>query len=187
MESKKARGLVFMATSIDGFVARKDHSLDWLMKYPDDGNDKSYEEFIANIDVLVMGSGSFKTVLKFDPWPYTIPVLVMSHSLSQKDIPEALIGKVEVTRLDPIQLMESLFKQGNKNAYVDGGKLVQSFISDGLIEEMTITQIPILIGEGIRLFGDIKEDIDLELLNSRAYGAGFVQNHYRLKTTVRKV
>ncbi len=180
MKRKLTRGHVFIAASADGFVARKDHSLDWLMKQSDDPENKSYENFIANIDVIVMGSGSYKTVLGFDAWPYEIPVMVMSNTLTPADIPARLEGKVELTNLAPTALMEVLYLKDYKHAYVDGGKLVQSFIREGLVEDMTITLIPILIGDGIRLFGDIKDDIDLELIKSYSYNAGFVQNHYRL-------
>ncbi len=180
MSVEIARGHVFIATSIDGFVAKKDHSLDWLIKQPEDSENKSYDEFKATIDVLVMGSGSFKTILGFGFWPYEVPVKVMSTSMTQKDIPADLKGKVEIINQAPKAVMAALFQEGYKNAYIDGGRLVQSFINEGLIEDMTLTLIPILLGEGISLFGPIKEDIDLELIESIAHRTGFVQNHYRL-------
>jgi len=173
-------GHVFMATSLDGFVARKDHSLDWLMKQPTKAEDSGYDEFMASVDGLVMGSGSFRTVLGFDPWPYEKPVVVMSSSLTNADVPSQLEGKVEITQLGPNELMGSLEEKGWKRAYVDGGKIVQSFIKAGLVADMTITIIPILIGDGLRLFGDIDHDIDLELGSSHAFDSGAVSNHYKL-------
>jgi dihydrofolate reductase len=173
-------GHVFMATSLDGFVARKDHSLDWLMKQNTDGEDHGFDDFMASVDGLIMGSGSFKTVLAFESWPYQKPVIVMSHSLVENDIPAELESKVRLTQLSPQELILSLVKEGWKRAYVDGGKLVQSFIRAGLVQDMTITSVPVLIGEGVRLFGSIDDDIDLELIGSKSFNSGLVQNHYRL-------
>lgn len=180
MEDTYANGYVFMASSLDGFVARQDNSLDWLMKYGIDENDTSFEEFTKNIDVLVMGSGTFKTVLGFEQWPYKMPVYVMSRRLTQDDVPEALQNQVTIKALNPKELMLFLYKKGLNNAYIDGGKLVQSFINDGLIKEITLTQIPILIGQGKRLFGEIDTDIDLELITSKPMKFGFIQNHYQV-------
>jgi len=180
MKTKLTGGYVFMAASLDGFVARENHSLDWLMKYDTSGEDHGYKAFIKTIDVLVMGSGSYKTVLSFDSWPYEMHVFVMSRTLSQKDIPEALKNKVTITNLTPRNLMDFLYSEGMEKAYVDGGKLVQSFISDGLIDEITITHIPILIGTGKRLFGSITEDVDLDLVSSKILKPGFVQSFYKV-------
>lgn len=183
MEDRYANGYVFMASSLDGFVARQDNSLDWLMKYGVDENDNSFVEFTKNIDVLVMGSGTFKTVLGFEQWPYKMPVYVMSRSLTQDDIPEALQNQVSINALNPKELMLFLYKKGLNNAYIDGGKLVQSFMNDGLIKEITLTQIPILIGQGKRLFGELDNDIDLELITSKPMKFGFIQNHYQVLNT----
>lgn len=180
MKGKYANGYVFMASSLDGFVARQDNSLDWLMKYGVDENDNSFEEFTKNIDVLVMGSGTFKTVLGFDQWPYKMPTYVMSRTLTQGDVPKSLQDKVTIKDLSPNELMQFLFQKDLKKVYVDGGKLVQSFINNGLINEITLTQIPILIGKGKRLFDETEGDIDLELINSKQMKFGFVQNHYRV-------
>ncbi len=173
-------GHVFIATSLDGFVAREDRSLDWLMKQNTGDEDQGYSDFIASVDGLVMGRGSYQTVLTFDKWPYEIPVVVMSSTLTQKDIPNDLTDKVRITALEPRELMKSLKSEGWKHAYVDGGKVVRSFIKAGLIEDIIITTIPILIGDGIRLFGELDSDIDLTLLESRSFQSGLVQNHYRL-------
>ncbi|WP_412564107.1 dihydrofolate reductase family protein [Thalassobius sp. MITS945101] len=172
-------GHVFIATSLDGFVARDDHTLDWLMKQPQPADDDGgYAAHMAEMDGLVMGAGSFRTVLGFGQWPYEKPVVVMSRSLAEADIPEDLRDKVRLSRLSPRDLMQDLFAQGWKRAYVDGGQLVQSFLRDGLIAEMKITLIPILLGSGIRLFGPLEADIDLELIGSRPIGDAMQQMHY---------
>ena len=178
MNNKHPKGYVFMATSLDGFVAREDNSLDWLMKYGVDESDNSFEEFTKTIDVLVMGSGTFKTVLGFNQWPYQMHTYVISRTLTQNDVPEDLQNKVTIKNLNPEELMKLLYDNGHKKVYVDGGKLVQSFLNKGLITEITLTQIPILIGKGKRIFGEMENDIDLELVSTKPMKFGFVQNHY---------
>jgi len=173
-------GHVFIATSLDGFVARTDHTMDWLNRQIIEGEDHGFEKFMGSVDGLVMGSGSFKNVLTFGDWPYQKHVKVMSQSLNESDIPADLNGKVSLTRLSPKELMSALNKEGWKRAYVDGGQLVQSFIREGLIEDVTLTLVPILIGSGLRLFGEVDRDIDLQLRHSLAFGSGMVQNHYKL-------
>ncbi|WP_024769352.1 dihydrofolate reductase family protein [Aquimarina macrocephali] len=184
MKDKCAIGYVFMASSLDGFVARQDNSLDWLMKYGIDENDNSFEKFTKNMDVLVMGSGTYKTVLGFGQWPYKMPVYVMSRTLTQENVPESLQASVTINSLDPKKLMQFLYEEGLRKVYVDGGKLVQSFISNGLVSEITLTQIPILIGKGKRLFGEIESDIDLELMSCKPMKFGFIQNHYKVLNNV---
>ncbi|WP_417795772.1 dihydrofolate reductase family protein [Terasakiella pusilla] len=172
-------GHIFIATSLDGFIARTDHQLDWLIKQPSEAEDHGYEAFISNMDGLIMGRGSFETLLSFNEWPYKKPTIVMSKSLTPDQIPKKLRGKVTLTRQKPEELMEDL---AWSKAYIDGGKVIQSFINAGLIEDMIITTVPILIGDGISLFGSIERDIDLKLISSNAFKSGMVQNHYQLLT-----
>jgi dihydrofolate reductase len=177
----KITGHVFMAMSLDGFVARKDNNLDWLMKYDTEGENTGYDGFVENIDVIVMGSGSFKNVLSFGgEWPYKNPVMVMSHSMTTENIPEKLRTIVEITTLAPKELMDSLSEKKFERAYIDGGLVVQSFIRAGLIKDIVVTVIPILLGSGKRLFGEIETDIDLKLCSSQTFNCGFVQTHYQL-------
>lgn len=173
-------GHVFIAISLDGCVARKDHRLDWLFKWDTEGEDHDFEVFMDSVDGIIMGRGSYENVLNFGEWPYSKPVVVMSKSLSQEDIPEKLEGKVRLVDLDPLELMESLQREGWSRAYVDGGKVVQSFIRDGLIKDFILVTVPILIGDGIRLFGDIDSDIVLELTDLKSFKSGFVQAQYRV-------
>lgn len=173
-------GHVYIATSLDGFIARRDHRIDWLMKQGIEGEDHGYEAFMDSVDGLVMGRGSFLNVLSFGDWPYRKPVVVMSRSLGESDIPEALRDKVRLSTQTPHELMASLQKAGWQRAYIDGGQLVQSFIRKGLIDDIILTTIPILIGDGIRLFGAVEQDIDLHLLSSTSFPSGLVQSHYKL-------
>ncbi|WP_170765490.1 dihydrofolate reductase family protein [Ruegeria lacuscaerulensis] len=174
-------GHIMMAMSLDGFVARPDHALDWLNKRATQDEDHGFAEFQGRMDAIVMGSGSFRTVLGFGEWPYTIPCIVMSRTMTDEDIPEDLRGKVEVTTLAPKSLLDSLEKRGLKQAYVDGGAIIRSFIQAGLIEDMKISIVPILLGDGIRIFGSNDTDIDLELVSSIAFPSGLVDLEYKVK------
>lgn len=173
-------GHIFMAMSLDGFVAREDFGLDWLMKQKVDGEDHGYEPFIDSVDGLVMGSGSFRTALTFDAWPYEKPVVVLSKTLKTKDIPSALRHKVSIREQSPQEVMASLAEQGWKRVYVDGGKIIQSFLREGLIDDMVVTIIPILIGAGKRMFGPLDADIDLHLLEETPFPSGLVTLKYRI-------
>ena len=173
-------GHVFIATSLDGFIARKNNELDWLPQEKVEDEDTGFEKFMDSVDGLVMGSGTFKTVLSFGDWPYTKPVVVLSNSLSQEDIPSELSGKVRISNLAPEEIVKELEKEGWMRTYVDGGLVVQSFIRAGLIEDIIVTIIPVLIGEGRSLFGSLEKDIQLKLIRSQAFGSGMVQNHYQI-------
>jgi dihydrofolate reductase len=173
-------GHVFMAMSLDGFVAREDNSLDWLMKQGAEGEDTGFAEFEASNDCIIMGSESFRTILGFDDWVYTKPAIVMSSTMTKDDIPKRLDGKVTITELAPADLMQSLHAKGWNRAYVDGGKVVQSFLREGLIADLVVTIALILVGRGKRLFGETVGDIDLQLVDSKAFGSGLVSNTYRV-------
>ncbi len=174
-------GHVFIATSLDGFIARKDHALDWLPQEKIEGEDLGYETFISSIDGLIMGRGTFEKVLTFGDWPYQKPVIVLSKTLTQDAIPDELEGKVRLSQLTPREIMQSLNQEGWKRAYVDGGQIVQSFLKEGLIDDIVVTLIPILIGEGIRLFGKTDSDVNLKLVASQAFPlSGMVQNQYKV-------
>ncbi len=174
-------GHMMMAVSLDGFVARPDHSLDWLMKQNTEGEDHGFAEFQASVDAIVMGSGSYKTVLGFGEWPYEKPVIVLSRSLQQKDVPPHLNGKVEISNLDPKALMDEVDRRGFRRVYVDGGAVIQSFLRDGLIADMKVTLVPILIGSGIKLFGELDADIDLKLVSVHKFNSGLVDLVYQVR------
>ncbi len=173
-------GHVFIATSLDGFIARKSGELDWLMKQATKGEDHGYDAFMASVDGLVMGRGSLEKVLTFDDWPYTKPVVVLSQTLTEQSIPDELSEKVRVAQLDPPGVMKMLGERGWTRVYVDGGQVVQSFLRHGLIADMTLTRVPILIGNGLPLFGALDHDIDLEHIETRTFSSGLVTSRYRV-------
>jgi dihydrofolate reductase len=177
------RASVFIATSLDGFIARENGDLDWLTgdsgSESEGGEDYGYQDHWAAIDTLVLGRHSFETVLGFGQWPYAGKRVVVLSS-RQFAIPEELQGKIEVFGGPAQEVAEALANSGSKHLYVDGGKTIQAFLRAGLIQELIITVIPVLIGEGIPLFGPLEKDIKLELLQSQTYESGFVQHRYRV-------
>ncbi len=173
-------GHVFIAASLDGFIARSDGDLDWLMKFDTDGEDHGFDAMLASVEGLIMGRGTFEKVLSLGEWPYTKPVIVLSRSLKQSDLPDHLRGKVRLSDAAPKILMEQLDGEGWKRAYVDGGKVIQSFLREGLIADMLVTRVPVLIGEGLPLFGAVPQDISLRHLETKAFPSGLVSSKYRI-------
>jgi dihydrofolate reductase len=171
---------VFIATSLDGFIARADGDIAWLLQRDDPTEDHGYTDFIANKDLIVMGRGCYEKILTMGDWFYDRPVLVLSRQLAGTPIPEALRGKVRFCSRTPRELMADLAAEGVRRIYVDGGQLVQSFLREGLIADMTITTVPVLIGAGRSLFGALPQDIGLALESSRSFPSGLVQSTYRV-------
>ncbi|MGL5942967.1 MAG: dihydrofolate reductase family protein [Waterburya sp.] len=172
---------VYIATSIDGFIARENGDIDWLPGVGDveSGEDYGYQEFINSVDALVMGRNTYESVLSFDSWFYgTKPVFVLS---SQKvDIPSDIARTVESICASPREVVRRLSERGFKHLYIDGGKTIQKFLSEGLIQELIITQVPILIGKGIPLFSSLSHDVRLHHLETRQFKNGLVQSKYEV-------
>lgn len=175
---------VFLATSLDGYIARPDGSLNWLDQMNTlipSGEDCGFAQFFGSTDVLVMGRGTFEEALEFPEWPYgTRAVIVMTSQGSALSIPKALQSSVHASSETPASLLKRLHREGFKHVYLDGGRLVQSFLREGLVNELTITVIPILIGAGRRPFGETNQDIPLHLVRSRVFDFGYVQLTYAL-------
>uniref|UniRef100_Q470A8 Bifunctional deaminase-reductase, C-terminal n=2 Tax=Burkholderiaceae TaxID=119060 RepID=Q470A8_CUPPJ len=173
-------GHVFIATSLDGYIARADGDIGWLLERDDPAEDHGYAEFIADKDMIVMGRGSFEKVLTMGPWAYDRPVLVLSRQLAGKPVPEPLQGKVRFSDCAPRDAMAELAAEGAHRVYVDGGQVVQSFLREGLITDLVVTTVPVLIGTGRPLFGALPRDVDLALESSRHFPSGLVQSKYRV-------
>lgn len=150
------------------------------MERDDAAEDHGYADFIIDKDVIVMGRGSYEKIVSFDIWPYDLPVVVLSKQLTGTPMPDSLQGKVRFSNLSPLQTMEELARQNVRKVYVDGGQLVQSFLRNGLIEDMVITTVPVLIGAGKSLFGTLPQDLNLALVSSRSFPSGLVQSTYRI-------
>ncbi|WBV43547.1 dihydrofolate reductase family protein [Pseudoroseomonas cervicalis] len=174
-------GHVFIATSLDGFIAREDGDIAWLLSRDDPAEDHGYEDFIRDIDALVMGRGSYEAVCALGEWPYDRPVLVLSRRLAGTPVPPALAGRVRFADLAPREAMRQLAAEGKRRVYVDGGQVVQAFLREGLVEDLVITRIPVLLGTGRPLFGPTGGgDIALAHLGTKAFPSGLVQSRYRV-------
>jgi dihydrofolate reductase len=181
---------VFIATSLDGFIARTDGDINWL----DDGQQKGggesgeadenivdhgYHDFIETVDFLVMGRNSYEKVLSFGvAWPYKKPVVVLTQR--PLDIPDELATCVEAMSGSPAEIIARLGKRGAQHLYIDGGKTIQTFLNAGLIQRLVITCIPILLGDGIPLFGPLSNDVRLRHVATRTFEGGLVQSEYEV-------
>ena len=165
---------VFIATSLDGFIARVNGELDWLPA--GGGEEHGYEAFIATVDALVIGRKTYETVLGFDTWPYDVkPVYVLStHTLAPAP-PGAAVERLSGA---PAEIVAQLSARGIGHVYVDGGITIQGFLQAGLIQRLIITRIPVLLGAGIPLFGPLVRDINLRHVGTRQYASGLVQSEY---------
>ena len=168
----------YIAASLDGFIARKNGDLNWLPAGEAGGVDFGYAEFMSTIDHVVMGRNTFEKVLTFGAWRYDKKVIVLTSS--DLTIPPELADKVEILHLSPHELSREMERRGAKNIYLDGGVTIQRFLRESLVDEMTITTIPILLGEGLPLFGTLEKDVRLELVKSQSFKNGFVQNKYNV-------
>jgi dihydrofolate reductase len=176
------KGEVFIATSLDGFIARRGGGIDWLRPDADGaGEDYGYQEFFDGVDALVMGRNTFDLVLGFGEWHYgRKPVVVLTNR--EIELP-VFAGDVRVMRGAPVDVANTLAEQGFRHLYVDGGRVVQAFLRAGLIHRMTITRVPLLIGEGIPLFGSLPHDVPLRHVETRAFPSGYVQSVYDVPTS----
>jgi len=171
---------IYIATSIDGYIAREDGSIDWLMDLPNpEKSDYGFSEFLKRMDGIIIGRKTFETVLGFNPWPYTKPVFVLSTTL--KELPDGFSGKAEIVKGELNNIIDSLKKKGISNLYIDGGKTIQSFLKEDLIDEMIITRIPILLGSGIPLFGKNGLELNFEHIDTKIYNNILVRSKYLRK------
>ena len=167
---------VFIGTSLDGFIARSDGSLDFLP--PGGGEPHGYDEFMASVDALIIGRKTYETVLAFDSWPYgQKPVFVLS-TRALAPAPDAAV--VEHLSGPLADIPRHLAARHIHHVYVDGGVTIQGFLRAGLIQRLIITRVPVLIGTGIPLFGPTPGDIRLKHIATRQYASGLVQSEYEV-------
>jgi dihydrofolate reductase len=165
---------VFIATSLDGYIARDDGSLDWLDRVQLPGEDYGYAKFFAAVDALVIGRGTYEATLRFAEWPYAGKrVAVMTHQAPQPRHGERFVSGT------PREVLETLEREGCRHAYVDGGAVIRQFLAARLLDELTISIVPIVLGSGIRLFDRGIGEHPLELVESRSWPSGLVQVPYR--------
>ena len=162
---------VFIATSLDGFIARENGAIDWLSIVERPGEDYGYAKFFDSVDTLVIGRKTYETALSFEAWPYAKKrVVVMTHQERTPKFNEEFFSG------DPKALLERL--ADSKRIYVDGGSVIRQFLAEKLVTDITLSIIPVLLGSGIRLFDGPATDVPLELLSAREFDSGLVQVHY---------
>jgi dihydrofolate reductase len=181
MEEAKMDICVFIATSIDGYIAESNGGMDWLLEIDNNGIDTGYETYIQNIDAIIMGRNTFDFVKNIDPWPYNIPVYVLTKTL--KIIDSRLKYKIALIKGTPKELMNEMENKKYKRIYIDGGKTIQGFLKEDLVTEMTITTVAKTLGNGIRLFGEENEIKEFDIVEFKKLSNKMVQTKYkRVKT-----
>lgn len=171
---------VFIATSIDGYIAKKNNDIEWLTKFspPTDENedkDCGFSKFFSSVDVLVMGRNSYDVVSHFDPWPYEGKRVIVLSSTLTSVCKQAELFKGEITAL-----IEKLHAEGTKHIYVDGGATISQFLNIGLVDQLIISIIPVVLGSGIPLFSKINDDRWCRLISTQAFSNGLVQLRYEV-------
>ncbi len=173
--------IVYIATSLDGYISAPDGKLDWLSYVPiPEGDDLGFSAFMDRVDAIVMGRITYETVLIIGSgWHYPIPGIVLSSTLNSA--PEDIADHVQFASGTPSEIVELAKQQGFENLYIDGGKTVQAFLREDLIDELIITEIPLLLGGGDRLFGDLDQRLEFELVGTEIMLNQLVKKHYRRK------
>jgi dihydrofolate reductase len=173
------RNKVFIATSLDGYIADKDGGIDWLHEIPNPNNiDMGYTSFMSEVDAIIMGRTTFETVFGFDmEWPYLKPVFVLSNTLTS--IPSELSGKVTIVNGALKDILSQIHEKGHHKLYIDGGRTIQSFLEEDLIDEMTITVIPTLLGAGSPLFSNLSGRLEFDCTETTIFLEKVVQNHFK--------
>lgn len=166
---------VFCGVSVDGFLARTNHTFDFL----DSGEQvpHGYDEFYAGVDVVVIGRNTFEVVQAFGTWPYG-QKLVVVLSGRPLDLSSVKGGVVEQMSGEPAAIVARLSARGCQHAYIDGGITIQRFLAAGLIDRLIVTRVPVLIGTGIPLFGPLPRDLSLRHVATRIFDGGLVQCEY---------
>lgn len=166
---------VFVGTSLDGFLARKNHTFDFL---PDNPEPHGYEEFIESVDTIVIGRNTFEVVRGMGGWAYGKKRVVV---LSSRKLDLSKIdGQVEQMSGEPAEIAARLEATGAKHLYVDGGITIQRFLRAGLVTRMIITRVPVLIGEGIPLFGSLPHDVKVRHVSTKSFPSGLVTSEYEV-------
>lgn len=171
------RVVVYIACSLDGFIAEADGGLDWLTGIPnEDKSDYGLAEFMRGVDAVLMGRNTFETVLGFGEWPYEKPVFVISGTLDR--LPAAVEGKAEIVRGGPRDALRVLMERGIETVYVDGGRTIQGFLKEDLVDSLTVTTASKILGGGIPLFGEIGRALEFRLVGTERLNGQLVKNRY---------
>ncbi len=171
----RPRCSAYLAQSLDGFIARPDGGLDWLDRMHAGGEDYGFQAFYGGVDAVVTGRNTYDVVLRFPSWPYGEKrVVVLTHRAAAPRDGVAFFSGA------PEALVERLGAEGVRHAYVDGGAVVTQFLRAGLLDDLTVSVIPVVLGDGIRLFQGGLPERPLALRSSRSFPTGLVQLSYDL-------
>ena len=173
-------GHVYLTSTLDGFIPRNESGLDWSVTQLEAASTPGLKPFIEQVDGVIIDHGTFQAVVAQGSLPFTKPVIVMSGTLSSDQVPVALRTQIEMSSMEPATLFDELGRRGWQRVCVDGSHLFKSFLSLGLIEDLVVNTRPVLIGQGVRLFGTIHDDIELEVVRASRFDSGLIQTHYRL-------
>lgn len=174
---------VFIARSLDGYIADRKGGLDWLHAIPNpEGTDAGYAAFMRNIDAILMGRNTFEAVCGFDiPWPFQVPVFVLSNSLNS--VPEKATGRAELVKGSLSVVLSQINERGHHHLYIDGGVTIQQLLQLDLIDELIVTTLPVLLGAGVPLFGYLEQPLEFEHVRTEVFLGQMVQSCYRRKRT----
>jgi dihydrofolate reductase len=177
---------VYIATSADGYIATIDGGVDWLHSAGNQDadmgtEDMGFKSYMDSVDCMIMGRKCMEMIASMnltpEQWPYgDMPIIVLSNTI--KTPPESLVGNVEMYSGDIHELITRLENDGYKSAYIDGGATITSFINLKLINQMIITQAPVLLGDGLPLFGKINQPVKLQAAKSTTFVNDFTQVQY---------
>ncbi len=174
MNPLRARCSGYIAASLDGFIARPDGSIDWLSMVERPGEDYGYKRFFDSIDTLLVGRKTYEVALGFGSWPYGGKrVVILAHR------PRPSRHGEEFFAGDLAPLVERISAEGAKHVYVDGGSVLSQSLSAGVLDDLTVSLVPILLGAGVRLTQNVARDVRLQLVACRSFESGLVQLHYR--------
>ncbi|MEO8151001.1 MAG: dihydrofolate reductase family protein [Bacteroidia bacterium] len=175
--------IVYIGTSLDGFIAAKDGNLDWLEQYANEEAIKAYKELTDRIDAIVIGKGTFEKVLSFPSWPYDKEVFLLSTSI--RELPGLVKEKITVLSMSAAELLNYLSKKGFSTIYIDGGKVIQGFLKEDLIDELIISRVPVILGSGIPLFGYIDTTLQYIHIRTEIQSNGLIRSYYERKVNGR--
>jgi dihydrofolate reductase len=167
---------VYIGTSLDGFIARKDGDINWLTKFANQEAIHAYEKFLSGIDAIAIGKGTFEKVLTFPSWPYEKKVFVLSSSI--KHVPDIVKEKATLLSMIPEDVLIYLSTKGFSSIYIDGGKVIQDFLRKDLIDELIIAKAPVLLGNGIPLFEYLETDLQFIHIRTEVQSNGLVRSYY---------
>lgn len=163
--------ILFIASSLDCFIARKNGDVSWLFMDSDYG----YKKFYNSIDTVLMGRKTYETAKKFEKVPYKEKKCFVFSRMQMKNN-----GNVDFVK-NPVQFTKSILKQKGKNIWLGGGaEIISLFLNNKLIDEIVISMHPIILGNGIHLFKCIKKDVKLNLISKKIYKNGLVQLKYKV-------